>query len=131
MNDLSVIAGKVLLSISAMLFIAYGLAGFVSPTIPAGFAGLGINSGDAFVEIGAMYGGLQTGIGLFCALAAWRMAYFRSGLALLVFSIGMLALARLYFTLTVEEAVTAYTYGALVYEMVTAILAAVCLKQTQ
>ncbi|NNC98574.1 MAG: DUF4345 family protein, partial [Gammaproteobacteria bacterium] len=116
---------------SALLFVAYGLTGMVSPAIPAGFAGLGISSGDAFAEVGAMYGGLQIGIGLFMALAAWRPAYYRAGLVLLVLGIGMLALARLYFSLITEQAVTGYTYTALIYESVTATLAALSLKNSK
>ena len=76
-----------------------------------------------------MYGGLQTGFGLFCLLAAVRSEYYKSGLVLLVLCIGALALARLYSTLTVADAVGVYTYGAMVYEFTTAILAAVALRK--
>ena len=58
--------GKSVLCISALLFMAYGLVSVVSPEIPAGFAGLEMPTGDAYAEIGAMYGGLQTGS------ACWR-----------------------------------------------------------
>ena len=54
--------GKIILWISAVMFIGYGVACFFSPALPAGYAGLTITSGDAFSEMGAMYGGLQTGI---------------------------------------------------------------------
>jgi len=52
--------GKTALAISSIAFISYGLISLISPAIPAGFAGLTMNNGDAFAEIGAMYGGLQT-----------------------------------------------------------------------
>ena len=120
--------GKVVLWISAFSFISYGLTCFFAPDVPAAYAGLSITNGDAFAGLGAMYGGLQTGVGLFCLLAALRDEYYRPALMLLVMAIGLLALGRFYSTLTGTEAVGFYTYGALVYETITAILAAIALK---
>ena len=115
--------GKTVLGISAFVFIGYGLISLLSPTIPAEYAGLSINTGDAFAEIGAMYGGLQTGIGLYCGVAFLKPEYYRSGLLLLVLAIGALALARLLSMLLAPDPVTAYTYAALGYEAVTSALA--------
>ena len=115
--------GKTLLGVSALVFIGYGLVSLVSPAIPAGFAGLVISNGDAFAEIGAMYGGLQTGLGLFCALALVKPEFYRSGLILLLIAIGSLALARLVSVLITTDPVTSYSYGALGYEFTTAALA--------
>ena len=115
--------GKFILWLSAIAFIGYGLVCFFSPGVPTAYAGLTMTNGDAFAEIGAMYGGLQTGFGLFCLLAALRQEYFRAGLVVLVLCIGLLALARLYSTLTGDEAVAGYTYGAMGYEFFTALLA--------
>jgi hypothetical protein len=98
--------GKSVLGISTLVFIGYGL-----------------------VEIGAMYGGLQAGVGLFCALALLKPEFYRSGLVLLVLAIGTLALARLVSLLTAPDPVTSYTYGALGYEFVTAMLALVALAK--
>ena len=120
--------GKFILWTSALVLVGYGLVGLVSPHIPAGFAGLEISIGDAFAEVGAMYGGLQTGLGLFCALAALRSEYYQAGLMLLVLAIGSLALARLISLLVSIDPVTAYTYGAIMYEVATAIIAAVALR---
>ena len=80
--------GKIILWISAAVFICYGLVCFFSPAVPAGYAGLDLTNGDALAEIGAMYGGLQTGFGLFCLLAATRAEYYKPGLVLLVLCIG-------------------------------------------
>ncbi|MFT6956178.1 MAG: hypothetical protein ACJAYC_001180 [Halieaceae bacterium] len=120
--------GKILLWISAVTFISYGLVCFFAPGVPAGYAGLTMTNGDAFAEIVAMYGGLQTGFGIFCLLAALRSEYFRAGLMLLALCIGMLALGRLYSFATGGNPVGAYTYGAFAYEMTTAILAIVAIK---
>lgn len=115
--------GKSVLGISAFAFIGYGLISLFSPSLPAGFAGLQMNSGDAYAEIGAMYGGLQTGIGLFCALALLKPEFYRSGLVLLVLGIGALTLARLASVLSAPDPVTAYSYGALGYELATTMAA--------
>ncbi|MEH6556280.1 MAG: DUF4345 family protein [Oceanicoccus sp.] len=121
------ILGKTVLAISALVFIAYGLVSFISPAIPAGFAGLIMTNGDAFAEIGAMYGGLQTGLGLFCAVALFKSEFYRSGLMVLFLTIGTLALARWVSLMVVSDPVTSYTYGALGYEITTAILALIAL----
>ena len=119
--------GKAVLGISTLVFIGYGLVSLASPAIPAGFAGLVMSNGDAFTEIGAMYGGLQTGVGLFCALALLKPEFYRAGLTLLVLAVGTLALARFVSLITVPDPVTNYTYGALGYEFVTAVVALVAL----
>lgn len=121
--------GKIILWISAVMFISYGLACFFSPGLPAGYAGLAMTNGDAFAEIGAMYGGLQTGFGLFCLLAALKPEYTRAGLVLLVLGIGLLAVGRLYSTLTGAEAVAGYTWAAMAYEFITAIIAGIALRK--
>lgn len=120
--------GKGILWTSALLFTGYGVISFFFPEIPAGLAGLEITNGDAAAEISAMYGGLQTGMGLFCLLAAVNSDFYRAGLTLLVLGVGALALGRLYSAMTTVDSVTAYTYGALLYELTTTILASIALK---
>ncbi|MFM1895279.1 MAG: hypothetical protein RLZZ385_353 [Pseudomonadota bacterium] len=119
--------GRSVLGVSALVFMAYGLVSLVSPGVPAGFAGLAMTNGDAFAEVGAMYGGLQTGIGLFCLLALRKPEFYRSGLALLALAIGALAVARLISLVAAVDDVGGYTYGALLYEVATAALAATAL----
>lgn len=121
--------GKFVLWLSASIFIAYGLACLFSPELPAGYAGLGLVSGDALPEIGAMYGGLQTGFGLFCLLGALQVAYYRPALVLLTLCIGGLALARCFWALTGDGVIGGYTYGAAVYEITTTVLAALALRK--
>ena len=88
--------GKVVLLVSALVFIGYGLISLIDPAVPAGLAGLVISNGNAYAEIGAMYGGLQTGIGIFCLLAVIRPDYYRGGLAVLAIGVGTLAAVRLF-----------------------------------
>lgn len=123
--------GKIILGVSALVFIAYGLVSLFSPAIPAGFAGLVLSNGDAFAEIGAMYGGLQTGVGLFCLLAVLRAEYFRAGLVLLLIGIGALAVARLLSAMLTDDVLSAYTWGALIYEFITVLLAAIALRKSE
>jgi hypothetical protein len=122
--------GRLILAVSSAVFIAYGLVSLFSPAIPAGFAGLIMSNGDAFAEVGAMYGGLQTGVGVFCLLAVLRAEYYRAGLLLLVVGIGALAAARLISAVLSTDLLTAYTWGALAYELVTVALAAIALSQS-
>lgn len=121
--------GKIILWISAITFIAYGLACFFAPDLPAGYAGLVMSNGDAYAEIVAMYGGLQTGFGLFCLLAAVKEEYTKAGLVLLVLCIGLLAIGRLFSTLSGAEAVAGYTWGAMAYEFATAVIAGIALRK--
>jgi hypothetical protein len=123
------VLGKIVLWISAIIFISYGLACLASPALPAGYAGLSMTNGDAFAEIGAMYGGLQTGFGVFCLLAALNRDYYKSGLVLLVLCVGSLALGRLYSTTVADDPVAVYTWGAMSFEFITAILAGLALRK--
>ena len=119
--------GRVILGVSAFILTGYGLLSLVSPELPAQYSGLRISNGDAFAEIGAMYGGLQTGLGLFFFLAVVKLEFFRPALVVLIFAIGSLALGRLVSMLITDQILTAYTYGALGYELVTACLAVIAL----
>lgn len=121
--------GKSILWVSAIVFITYGAVSLIAPEIPAGFAGLVISNGNAYAEIAAMYGGLQTGVGLFCLMAALRADLYKAGLALLATAIGALAIARLIGVVATAEPVTLYSYGALVYEFATATIAAMAFKR--
>jgi hypothetical protein len=121
--------GKVILWISAFTFIGYGLACLYSPDLPANYAGLAMTTGDAYAEIGAMYGGLQTGFGLFCLLGALRTEFYRPALTSLVLLVGGLALARLYSTVMSDAPVATYTFGAIIFEGVTAVLAGAALRR--
>jgi hypothetical protein len=121
--------GKFILWLSAGMFIAYGLACLFSPALPAGYAGLEFVSGDALPEVGAMYGGLQTGFGVFCLLGALKTEYYRPALMLLLLCIGGLALARCFWAFSGSGEIGGYTYGAMAYEYTTAILAAIALRR--
>ncbi len=121
--------GKIVLWAAGLIFASYGVFCFLSPELPANYAGLSIGSGDAYAEMGAMYGGLQFGFGVFCILCALRPTFFRAGLTMLVMVIGCLAFARLYSSYSADWLVGSYTWGAMGFEFVTATLAAIALRK--
>lgn len=121
--------GKIVLWISAILFIGYGIACFLNPQLPADGAGLSIVNGDGFAELAAMYGGLQSGFGIWCLLGALRPDLYRAVLTSLVIVVGLLAVGRLYGSVVGGGEFTAYTWGAMGYEFVTAVLAFVALRK--
>lgn len=121
--------GKIILWVSTISFISYGLTSLFSPEVPAGYAGLSMTNGDAYAEIGAMYGGLQTGFGLFLLLGILKADLYRPALGLLVMVIGSLALGRLYSAIGATDPVGVYTYGAMAFEFTIAILAGLALRK--
>jgi hypothetical protein len=116
---------RFLLWLCALAFTGYGLACLLDPSIATGNAGLSILNSDGHAEISAMYGGLQTGFGIFCALAALRPTLIPAACLLLALTITPLFLARLATTLT-AGGVGSYTLGALGFEAVVAALACIC-----
>ena len=89
-----------------------------------------MQDGDAFAEVAGMYGGLQTGIGLFCLLALLKQTFYRSGLALLGLTVGSLALARLVGALLTQDPISLYTHATFTYEFITAAVAVCAFART-
>jgi len=119
---------KFVLYLAGGIFTAYGLACLLSPDIAADAANLSMQNADAVAEIGAMYGGFQTGFGLFCLLAARQPAYRRAGLWALFLGIGLLAVGRSFNAVMTDGELSAYTYGAIAFESLITLLAALGLR---
>ncbi|MEM1403071.1 MAG: DUF4345 family protein [Pseudomonadota bacterium] len=116
---------RLFLAIVGLIFLGYGIACATDPTLPSRLAGLGIINGDGLAELAAMYGGLQSGVGLFLLLAAARANLREPALLLLLLGIGLLAAMRAVGILTTSNIVTSYSWAALAFEtLVTAIAAA-------
>ena len=116
---------RLFLAIVGLIFLGYGIACALDPTLPARLSGLGLLNGDGLAEMAAMYGGLQSGVGLFLLLAAFRESLREPALILLLLGIGLLAAMRAIGILTAADVVTSYSWGALAFEtLVTAIAAA-------
>ncbi len=62
-------AARIFLGITAAVFIGYGLVCLASPEVVANATGMNLATSTASVEVRAMYGGLQTAVGLLAALA--------------------------------------------------------------
>jgi hypothetical protein len=125
-------ATRAFLGLVALIFIAYGAACGLDPSLPARLAGLSIAAADGYAEMSAMYGGLQIGVGLFLVLGALQPLLQRPALVLLVIGIGFLAAFRGIGVLRSEDVVTAYSWGALAFETaVTAIAAGLLLQRSR
>ncbi|MFK7974820.1 MAG: DUF4345 family protein [Halioglobus sp.] len=122
--------GKIVLWLSAAIFGSYGIACLLDPSLAAGYAGLDITNGDAYAEMGAMYGGLQTGFGILCLLGALQAWMRKPALTMIVVMVGGLAVTRGFWMLAGTEPVGVYTQGALVFEAITTVVAAVALRQS-
>ena len=106
---------RLFLAANALLWLPYGLYCFLAPEFLAEAAGVSATGATGTVELRAMYGGLQAGIGALCAAGASRSQFERPALlALLAIACG-LAITR---TLgaAMESELSTYTGSALVLE---------------
>ena len=121
--------GKLVLWANALGLMGYGLLSFIVPSIPVGYIGFVIANADSHLEMVAMYGGLETGLGLFCLLGALRREYFKASLILVVLTMGGLALGRIYSFVLSDDPGNVYTYGAMLYESAMTVLASIAALQ--
>ncbi len=85
---------KVFLCLLALMFIPYGLYCLVQPEMLSGAAGLVAKSKTGKIELQAMYGGLQTGVGVLCLLGAFRERLQDAAMLALLFVFAGLAVVR-------------------------------------
>ena len=122
-------AAKIFLGISGLVFAGYGLACLASPTIVADATGMQLATGTASVEVRAMYGGLQTAIGLLALLGVARDALRAPILLCLGVLFFGLASGRLV-GIAVDPDPGSYNFGALAYEAVSAAIALALLSRS-
>ena len=134
--------GQLLLGATGAIFFGLGVVSVYDPEIPAGWSGIFIASQDAYAEIAAMYGG-QIAIGSILLASAFIKEYFKAGLWLLFVIISYMGAARAITVfreldskfevagsqvgIELTASFTDYTWGALGFEVVVAILALVAL----
>lgn len=106
---------RVVLGISTLIWLPYGLYCFVEPGMLADAAGVSAVSATGQVELQAMYGGLQAGIGALMLVAFRRPLLRVPAYVALAFLCGGLGGARLVAAFAAGDA-SAYTLGALVFE---------------
>ncbi len=120
---------KGVLLATALAFIGCGLLSFFWPIVISGYIGYGLTNADSKIEMVAMYGGLEIGLGLFYLLGALKKAYSKGSLILIIMTVGGLTIGRLFAFAVNSDPVTSYTYGAIFYESITCVLAFIALSK--
>jgi len=85
---------RIILGISAMVFIGIGVAFLVTPQSLLPRVNINATPGTALTDVRAVYGGLDLGIGLFLAFCFVR-GQLRTGLVACVFTLGGLSCGRI------------------------------------
>ena len=86
---------RIFFALTALVWLPYGIFCFFQPDYLAQAAGVAATSATGTIELRAMYGGLQAGIGAFALAAALRPALVGSALVASCFLFAGLALTRL------------------------------------
>jgi hypothetical protein len=86
---------RIFLGANAVLFIGYGLVCLASPSVVADQTGMQLATGVASAEVRAMYGGLQTAVGLLALLGLLRPGLRPAVLLAFVFAFFGLASGRM------------------------------------
>jgi len=118
---------RFVLLFTAVSFIGYGLACLFMPNMVGTLSGLGLQMVSGRTEIHAMYGGLQTGLGLFFLLCGLHREWVRPGIVAIVLIMGGLALGRSY-GISVQGSPGSYNLGAASYEALTALFGLISLR---
>jgi len=118
---------RFVLLFTAVSFIGYGLACLLLPNMVGMLSGLGMQMVSGRTEIHAMYGGLQTGLGLFFLLCGMHREWTRPGVIALILIMGGLALGRSY-GISVQGSPGSYNLGAASYEALTALFGLISLR---
>ncbi|MBT4518807.1 MAG: DUF4345 family protein [Halieaceae bacterium] len=106
---------SIFLGLQALLFIPYGLYCLVHPQYLSEVAGVSASGITGTIELQAMYGGLQTAIGVLCALGAAQKSMRRPSLIALLFCFAGLAVPRVTLGLMNGD-FGSYTLGAMILE---------------
>ena len=113
---------RILLGLTGLAFAGYGVYCAYDLDMIVRLTGIAFRAPSAAVESRAMYGGLQTGLGLLFLNSAVNPRMTAYGLVAMVFVLGGLALGRALGIST--DGIDDYNQGALVYESASALLAA-------
>jgi hypothetical protein len=112
---------RAFLLLQGVMWLGYGIYCLLTPQALAGLAGITATSATAIVELRAMYGGLQSAIGVLALLAGSAASWRREGLVALLFVYSGLALARLASAAATGE-FSSYVIGALAFEAPSALI---------
>lgn len=116
---------RILLGLTGIAFAGYGVYCAYDLASIVGLTGLEFRSPSGAVESRAMYGGLQTGLGLLFVNSAVNTRMTPYGLVAMIFVLGGLAAGR---ALGISiDGNDDYNQGALLYEGISALLAVVAI----
>jgi hypothetical protein len=121
---------RAVLLLLAAGFVAFGVAFLLSPAKLAAYVDLEAKGRAALVELRAFYGGLETGFGVFLAVAALRRAWQVPALVAALLSLVGVVAARIY-GLSVEGSAGALIYVFLAIEIAGVIAATWGLSQAR
>jgi hypothetical protein len=103
---------RIFFALTALVWLPYGLFCFFRPDYLAEAAGVAASTTTGTIELRAMYGGLQAGIGALALAAALRPALVRPVLVASCFLFAGLAVSRLLAAISAHELST-YTLSGL------------------
>lgn len=115
-------AARIFLALSGLIWFPYGVYLFFQPGYLAEAAGILSTTATGQIELRAMYGGLQAGIGALAFAGALRPAQIRSVLFAGCFLFGGLAVTRSLAAIAAGE-VSSYTAFGLCFEWTSTALA--------
>jgi hypothetical protein len=116
---------RILLGLTGVAFAGYGVYCAYDLDMIMRLTGLAFRAPSAAVEARAMYGGLQTGLGLLFVNSAVNPRMTAYGLVAMVFVLGSLAVGR---ALGISlDGLDDYNQGAVIFEGTSALLAAVAI----
>jgi len=114
-------AVRIFLGFSVLVWLPYGLLCLFVPSYLSEVAGVVASSATGTLELRAMYGGLQSAIGVLAAVALFRPTLVRPALLAQVFLCSGLFLARVV-GLVFDAGLSGYTVGALGFELFIALV---------
>jgi hypothetical protein len=122
------VAPRIFFALTALIWLPYGIYCFFSPGYLAQAAGVTAITATGTIELQAMYGGLQAGIGAFALAAALQPALIRPALLASCFLFPGLAVTRLLAAIGAGE-FSSYTIAGLGLEWSSTALAVWLLRR--
>lgn len=120
---------KYYLIFNAIAFIPYGLMCFFNATLLLQLLGMQVASNTALIEFRAMYGGVQTALGLFALYCALQPAIMRTGLVALTLCYAGLSIGRA--SGIMQFGNDGYNGPALIFEGVSLLICVLLLLRTR